>query len=345
MRTPALALTLLAALSVAACTDDSLPTTTNPTAAPSLASAKSSPPLIGSPTERAAQVVAKVNARLEAAGSSVRLDEVWMFTVGQGTDPFRRLRTGSRWVTPRSVTYSIDESDLIQYDPSKPGAPFTQASVLAALVRAHEAYNQVGNIVLHSNRVPDNGANNDILDGEIRDANGNCIDVVDLTASNLISYDPATGALDFTPVADNLFGGWLSPGYFADCLGSAQILGVTWSFSDVDGSLGAGTDGYRDRIYTEQFYNSRFAWVTSGSTFLGTTEDVESIVLHEVGHTHGLGHFGGPNTNQPFKLQPNGRVFDPEAVMNPFYLGGEKRSLLHTDVAGLRALYASKRLQ
>ena len=68
-------------------------------------------------------------------------------------------------------------------------------------------------------------------------------------------------------------------------------------------------------------------------------------MVHEVGHTHGLGHFGGPNANQPFKLQPNGKVFDPEAVMNPFYLGGEKRSLLPTDLAGLKALYANKSLQ
>ena len=30
--------------------------------------------------------------------------------------------------------------------------------------------------------------------------------------------------------------------------------------------------------------------------------------------------------------------------MNPFYIGGEKRTLLQTDVAALRALYASKAL-
>ncbi len=344
MRNTAYRVSLLAALAVAACQDSPVPTAENAPAA-SAALVKSSPALTGSPTERAEQIVSRVNARLAAAGSTVRLDEVWMFSQGVGTDPFRRLRTGSRWVNPRSVTYSIDESDVVKYDPAKPGTPFTDADVMAALLRAHEAYNQVPNIVLHSTRVPDNGANNDILDGEIRDAAGNCVDVVDLTAATLVSYDPATGAINFNPVADNLFGGWLAPSYFLDCLGSAQILGVTWTFSDVDGSLGDGTDGYRDRIYTEQFYNSRFAWVTSGSTFLGNTEDVESIVLHEVGHTHGLGHFGGPNTNQPFKLQPNGRVFDPEAVMNPFYLGGEKQELLHTDLAGLKALYASKKLQ
>jgi hypothetical protein len=344
MRSQAFRASLLAALAVAACQDSPAPNAEDSPAA-SVALAKASPGLAGSPTERAAQIVTRVNARLEAAGSTVRLDEVWMFSLGAGTDPFRRLRTGSRWVHPTQITYSIDESDLVQYDPAKPGAPFTDANVLAALVAAHEAYNQVPNIVLHSTRVPDNGANNDILDGEIRNAAGQCVDVVDLTAATLISYDPATGGIEFDPVADNLFGGWLAPSYFLDCLGSAQILGVTWSFSDVDGSLGQGTDGYRDRIYTEQYYNSRFAWVTSGSTFLGPTEDVESIVLHEVGHTHGLGHFGGPNTNQPFKLQPNGRVFDPEAVMNPFYLGGEKQSLLDTDLAGLKALYANESLQ
>jgi hypothetical protein len=55
----------------------------------------------------------------------------------------------------------------------------------------------------------------------------------------------------------------------------------------------------------------------------------------------GLGHFGGPNVNEPFKLQPNGKVFDPEAIMNPYYIGGDKRDLFPTDIAGLRTMYAS----
>ena len=45
--------------------------------------------------------------------------------------------------------------------------------------------------------------------------------------------------------------------------------------------------------------------------------------------------------NQPFALQPNGRVFDPEAIMNPAYLGGEKRNPLPTDKAALRTLYGN----
>jgi hypothetical protein len=124
---------------------------------------------------------------------------------------------------------------------------------------------------------------------------------------------------------------------------------VTWSFSDVDGALTGEKDGYPDRVYTEQFYNTFFAWNVTGAVFLDPSPqevfDVQSIVTHEVGHSHGLGHFGGPNTNEPFKLQPNGKVFDPEAVMNPFYLGGEKRNLFPTDLSALHALYASKNLQ
>jgi hypothetical protein len=348
-------LLLLGALGVAACQESSTPTAQSNDATPALA--KSKVPLIGTPAERAAQIAARVNARLEAAGSTVRLDDAFFFTTGNGVPDFRRLRTGSRWVNPRSVTYAIDQktSDVVKHTF---GAPFTDADVIAGLVNAHERYNHVANIVLHSDQTGYTGIgrNDDILDGMIfADADNNpatpdvCVDVVDLTADNLISYNPSTGALDFTPVADNLFGGWLAPPYFKDCLGSEDIIGVTWTFSDVDGALGDGLDGYRDRIYTEQFYNTRFDWNVTGSIYLDFSPhalfDVETIVTHEVGHTHGLGHTGGPNPNQPFKVQPNGRVFDPEAVMNPFYIGGEKRNLLPSDIAGLRTLYAAKSLQ
>ncbi len=330
MRNSAVGLLLLGAIALSACQDHASPTAELPQT-PALA--KKAAPLTGAPTERAAQIVARVNQRLEAAGSTKRLDEAWLFTVGQGTDPFRRLRTGSRWSHPRSVTYMIDED----YTTDVPAA-----QVLAAVRTSFERHDAVANISLNLTELPWNGQNNDILDGIIRDGAGNCVDIVDVGSPRVIDYDPATGGIEIDLIVDNYFGGWYEPAYFEDCLGSPNIIGVTWTFSDVDGALGEGTDGYRDRIYTEQYYNNGFQWVDGGSPFLSAIMDIQSIVTHEVGHAVGLGHFGGPNTNQPFKLQPNGRVFDPEAVMNPYYLGGDKRELLPTDIAGLRALYGSK---
>jgi len=332
MRNVAVGLLVLgAAAAVAACNDNAAPTTEQISSTP--AYARTAKPLTGSPTQRAAQIVASVNARLEKSGSTKRLDEVWMFTLGRGTDPYRRLRTGSRWSHPRSLTYMIDQD----YTTDVPGA-----QVHAAIVASFERHDAVPGISLDLTELPYNGGNNDILDGIILNTAGECVDIVDLNADILNSYDPATGELDFDIITDNYFGGWYEPIYFENCLGSPNIIGVTWTFSDVDGAMGEGLDGYRDRIYTEQYYNNGFDWVNGGSPFLSDLMDIQSIVTHEAGHAVGLGHFGGPNTNEPFKLQPNGKVFDPEAIMNPFYLGGDKRELYPTDIAGLKTLYSSK---
>jgi hypothetical protein len=346
-------LLLLGALILTGCQENAAPNTDSSNS-PSLA--KAAPPT-GTPTERAAAFAARLNAGFETAGRTIRLDEIWLFTVGQGTDPFRRLRTGARWVNPRSVSYAIDRKtqDVVKHTK---GASFTDADVISAIETSLNRYNNVTNIVLSSTldeSYTGAGRNDDILDGTFGDHDNNpatpdvCLDIVDVASPAIQDYDPVSGNISFTPVADNLFGGWLPARYFQSCFGSNSIIGVTFSFSDVDGALNGEKDGYPDRLYTEQFYNTFFDWNITGAEFLDPTPedevfDIESIVTHEVGHSHGLGHFGGPNANQPFKLRPNGRVFSPEAVMNPFYLGGEKRELLPTDIAALRALYSSKRL-
>ena len=284
---------------------------------------------------RVQALVERVNARLAAGGMDLRLTEAWFFTVGRGVDPFRQLRTGSRWPFD-NLFYMIDGSDLTGDVP-------VGADVALAIRNGYDSWNAVGNTTVHAIEIADIGLNVDILDGIVLDGDGECVDIIDTTAANLVSYDPVTGAVTFIPVADVLVGGWLPPAYFADCLGNPSILAVTFSFSFGD----SNADNYPDLLYVEQYYNDGFDWTIEGSQYLDFDgpSDIETVAVHENGHAFGLGHFGGPNEQQPFKLQPNLRVFDPEAVMNPFNLGGEKRELFPTDVSALRALYARRGTQ
>lgn len=279
-------------------------------------------------------IVNKINASLEASGSKLQLNEVALFTVGKGTDPYMRLRTGKRWDKP-ALTYIIDESDYSEDLP--------EGLQEEALVSSYDSWNEIENTNISINRIADDGSNIDYLDAlnPITDDQGNIVGY-DIEDANW------TGFCDVCPLpADIVIGGWLPEEYFSLGLGSASIIGVTWSFSAPDGAYYGVTDGYSDAVYSEQYYNEAFNWTTEGAEYLDFSDDalfdVETIAVHENGHALGLGHTGGPRDNQPFKLKPNGKVFNPTAVMNPFYIGGEQRDPLHVDVAALRTLYASSR--
>ena len=217
---------------LAACQDTSSPT--DQVAPPSFAAAKKTP-LTGTPTERAAQIAAKVNARLAARGSKYRLTGASFFTVGRGVPPFRTHRTGLKWPT-RDLTYLIDVSDFA------PGA--NSAAVQTALVNSYETWDAVQNITLNLTRAADVNANPDVLDAIVTDNQGNCVDIVDTSSPAVLSYDPSTGAFNLAPFANIVHGGWLNPDYFEKCLGSADIIAVTWSFSDVD----SNHDNYPDLL-------------------------------------------------------------------------------------------------
>lgn len=330
-------LSVVAALTLLACEQATDPVTEDPsvgyetTAALKMSSVEALDPFAGpheihpAAVARITDMVDRFNAQLYDRGVDARLDYPWFFMVGGGTDPWNRLRTGARW--PDSpVTYVIKERFTADLPP---------AVTEATLQRAYTTWNEVRNSHIEATRVADPfpGLNTDILDGTI--INGQCLDVVDIAADNLFYYDPSTGDIIFLPVADIVIGGWLGLDYFVECLGSPFIIGVTWSFSAGD----SNGDNYVDQLYVEQYYNDLFRWVTSGAQLFSDDLDLETIALHENGHTHGLGHFGGPLPGQELRLRPNGRIFTPEAVMNPLYLGGEKRVPYPTDLAALRTLY------
>ncbi|MES1245582.1 MAG: matrixin family metalloprotease, partial [Acidobacteriota bacterium] len=77
-------------------------------------------------------------------------------------------------------------------------------------------------------------------------------------------------------------------------------------------------DGYLDTATSEIYYNSGFSWLAgTGGSF-----DLETVALHELGHSLGLGHSGLPVLS----------------VMTPVY-SGIRRCLRPLDRAALCGIW------
>ncbi len=97
---------------------------------------------------------------------------------------------------------------------------------------------------------------------------------------------------------------------------------MTFIFVDGGGNpTDINGDNYLDSALNEVYYNDNFAW---GIDVPLPGIDVETVALHENGHSLELGHFGPP----------------PTAVMNPVYAGIRHR-LLPIDRAGACAVWES----
>ncbi len=95
---------------------------------------------------------------------------------------------------------------------------------------------------------------------------------------------------------------------------------VTFIFVDGDGvPTDVDRDGRLDTAHNEIYLNPAVDWTLDEA---GAGVDLETTVLHELGHALGLGHFGSP----------------PESVMNPVYVG-TRRALYPIDRAALCIQY------
>ena len=274
----------------------------------------------GQSVDKVKEMMALVNAQLQARGASVRLEVAEFITYSQeaGQTVYFNNRThqlGHHWVPndPRrhgvSDIYWLYEKGLETGQGTATG--LTQAETQAAVVSAMTTWNTQDCAVIPLVRVP-------------------CYGIDWGYVQYLLGMGGYPGWY-----ADITHAGWL-PGAFFDLVapgGSTYILGVTYTFVwiDANGYTDIDNNKKRDVAFREIYYNNNFPWG------IGTNYpiDVETIVLHEAGHGVSLGHFG-----KLFVTNANGlRHFAPLAVMNAGYTQVQ-HNLKGTDLASFCSIWA-----
>jgi hypothetical protein len=249
----------------------------------------------------------QVNDQLRAQGMDYEVSQIEFFTIGQGRPVNRIHQKTSRWVAndPRrladgdNITYLVDLSD------GATASGIAAADTEAAIDRSMATWNLQEKCFSKLDIVkrPDSGADPDIFDSFF-----------------------GFGGFGNPFLADIVNAGWLPPAYFdavAGPGGSTGILAFSVSFVFTSGGVPTDIngDGYNDTALNEVYYNDIWFW---GINTPIPKVDVETVSLHENGHSLELGHFGPP----------------PTAVMNPVY-GGIKHAPLPIDHAGMCAVWSS----
>ncbi|HKY29899.1 MAG TPA: matrixin family metalloprotease [Pyrinomonadaceae bacterium] len=259
----------------------------------------------------------EINTQLRANGLSIAVEEVHLISIGQGRAANRIHQTGLRWVAgdPRrladgdNITYLVDQSD------GATASGLTSAQTEAAIDRAMVTW-----------------------DGS------QCMDKVDIIKRADSGADPdifdsffGFGGFGNPFLADITNAGWLPKAFF-DAVGGPGggngILAFSVSFIFIDGAgnpTDINGDNFLDTALNEVYYNDNFGnpggtrpnnpW---GINIALPGIDVETVGLHENGHSLGLGHFGPP----------------PDAVMNPVY-AGIRQTPLAIDTAGMCSVWGS----
>ena len=320
-------------VAVAACQDRT--TAPNELGGPLLSKGGGGPSLTISP------VLVAMNNQLEAAGLAFRVHraEFLAFDPPEQAPPLvvfaddRTFQIGTRWVPgdPRrgaagsTLTYLVDQSD------GAATGPLTNAQTEPAIDRAMTTWD-VGTTcsLLPIGKVADTGADPDFVDAILGFGGGSS----SRGRSSSRKVRPTRRGFGNPFLADITNAGWLPTGFF-DALtpgGGGFILGVTFTFIFLDVPTGddINGDGFLDTALKEVYYNNNFTWGIDADI------DVETVALHENGHSLEQAHFG-----MIFGTIPNLRIhFAPRTVMNAAY-SGLQQGLTDSDLAGHCTLFGS----
>jgi hypothetical protein len=219
-----------------------------------------------------------MDLRAEWMDQRIAVQQVEVLRKGAGSDGARLFRRPFRWVAGdarraadgENLTYMVDREPVYGLPDSAEPAIDRAASTW----QGDSCLSKIGVVKRPA------GADADLFDARF-------------------GYGPLG---DFR-LADVVHAGWMPPDFFEQVTGpgggtSVVALSVTFVFVDIDGvPSDVDGDGYLDTAHNEIYYNAAF--------FERQGIDLESVALHELGHSLALGHMGPP----------------PEAVMNPIYSG------------------------
>jgi len=258
-----------------------------------------------------------INEQLAAQNLNLAIEQIEFFTIGGGRPVNRIHQQEFRWVANderrladgENITYLVDQSD------GATTSGLTSAQTEAAIDRALDTWQ-----------------------GE------KCLKKVDLIKRADTGADPdifdaffGFGGFGDPFLADIVNTGWLPRAFFEAVGGPSGGRGilafsVTFIFTDDDDNpTDINGDNYLDSALNEVYYNDTFgdpaddrAGNPWGINVALPGIDVETVALHENGHSLELGHFGP----------------QPAAVMNPVY-AGIRHTPLASDHAGMCAVWGS----
>jgi hypothetical protein len=259
----------------------------------------------------------EINRQLKQRGLRISVEAIEYFTIGLGRpsnrihqQPFRWVPNDDRRVADgENITYLVDQSD------GATTSGLTNAQTEAALDAALLTWDNDKPLAkVDIIKRADAGADPDIFDSFF-----------------------GFGGEGNPFLADIVEAGWLPRAYFEAVGGPGGGRGilafsVTFIFDDGDGNpTDINGDNYLDTALNEVYYNDTFGdpandradrpWRIDGPP---PAIDVQTVGLHENGHSLELGHFGPP----------------PAAVLNPVY-AGIRQTPLPSDNAGMNAVWSS----